>query len=134
MSHSVVKWAWYTTGALISLIPHIALANTNNSGLRALVEGGVDNVSGAFTTNGKPRDLLDIVGLGIGVILGLIGVFFVIQIIIAGFQWMSAGGNEDQVTSAKTRIQNSTYGIVIVFAAYTISAFVLTQLESLTQI
>lgn len=131
MSHSVVKSTWYTIGAAISLFPNIALANTTSQGLRSLVEGGLNNVSGAFTAD-KPRDLIDIIGLGISIILGLVGVFFVIQIIVAGFQWMSAGGNEDQVTSAKTRIQNSTFGIVIIFAAYIISAFVLTQVQTLT--
>jgi Type IV secretion system pilin len=57
--------------------------------------------------------------------LGLIGILFLILIIIGGFQWMTAGGNEETITKAKQRIINSTIGLVVVLLAYAISYFII---------
>lgn len=61
----------------------------------------------------------------INTILGLLGIIFLVIIIYAGFLWMTAGGNDDQVGKAKKLIINSIIGIVIIVGAYAISYFVL---------
>lgn len=60
----------------------------------------------------------------IGVILSFVGVLFLGLMIYAGIMWMTASGNEQQVTKAKNLLINATIGIVIVFAAYAITAFI----------
>jgi hypothetical protein len=65
-----------------------------------------------------------VIGSIIQTALSLIGIFFLILIIIGGYQWMTAGGNEESITKAKNRIKNATIGLVIVLAAYAISYFV----------
>lgn len=59
----------------------------------------------------------------IRVLLGLTAIVLVILNIYAGFTWMTAGGNEEAVTKAKTTIRNSTIGLVIVLSSYSITLF-----------
>lgn len=60
----------------------------------------------------------------IGVALSFIGVIFLGLMIYAGIMWMTAQGNEQQVTKAKDLILNSVIGVVIVFAAYALTVFI----------
>jgi hypothetical protein len=60
----------------------------------------------------------------IQVCLGLLGAIFLSLMIIAGFQWMTAGGNEAQVKKAKDIITTAVIGLVVVLAAYAITYFV----------
>ena len=53
----------------------------------------------------------------INVALGLLGLFFVILIMYAGFTWMTAQGDEKKVQKAKDIIKNSIYGVAIVLLA-----------------
>ena len=53
-----------------------------------------------------------------------IGVIAVIMIMVAGFQWMLAGGNASKVSAAKGRMTNSVIGLILVLGAYTILNFI----------
>jgi cbb3-type cytochrome oxidase subunit 3 len=64
------------------------------------------------------------VGTLIGTALSFVGVIFLILIIYAGILWMTASGNDQQVTKAKNMLINSIIGIIIVFAAYAITNFI----------
>lgn len=70
----------------------------------------------------------NIVGSIIKTVLSLLGIVFLILIIFSGYQWMTAGGNEEQVSKAKDRIRNAVIGVVIVVLAYAITAFVFKNL------
>ncbi|PIR92378.1 hypothetical protein COU01_01910, partial [Candidatus Falkowbacteria bacterium CG10_big_fil_rev_8_21_14_0_10_44_15] len=54
-----------------------------------------------------------------------LGIIFLVLVLYAGFLWMTAAGNEDQVTKAKSILTTSIIGIVIIVAAYAIVTFVL---------
>ena len=60
----------------------------------------------------------------IGTALSSVGILFLILVIYAGIMWMTAQGNEQKVTKAKDLLVNSVVGLIIVFAAYAITAFV----------
>lgn len=60
----------------------------------------------------------------IGVVLSFVGVIFLILTIYAGITWMTAEGNEQKVSEAKDLLINSIIGLIIIFAAYAITAFV----------
>lgn len=60
----------------------------------------------------------------IGVVLSFVGVLFLILMIYAGITWMTAQGNDQQVTKAKDLLINSIIGLIIIFAAYAITVFV----------
>ena len=75
------------------------------------------------------QTLADKVGGIINVVLGFLGIIFLILIIYSGFLWMTAAGNDDAVGRAKKILINSTIGLVIVIAAYTISSFIFNAIQ-----
>lgn len=60
--------------------------------------------------------------------LGLLGVIFVILIIIAGYNWMTAAGDEEKIKKATSTIRSATIGLLIIIAAYAITYFVFASL------
>jgi len=70
------------------------------------------------------------IGQIIAVVLAFLGVVFLVLVVFSGIQWMTAGGNEENVTKARTRLINATVGLAIVIAAYAITWFVVAKLQS----
>lgn len=64
--------------------------------------------------------------------LGFLGLVAVIMILIGGFQWMTAGGNEEKVAESKKLIIAGIIGLAIIFGAYAIASFVIQQLATAT--
>ena len=60
----------------------------------------------AQTTNLTSQDVRTVVARVINIVLGLLGTIAIIIVIIAGFKWMTAGGNEEQVTKAKALLKS----------------------------
>jgi hypothetical protein len=77
-------------------------------------------------------DIPTLIGKIIQIVLSFVGVIFFILIIYAGFLWMTAGGNEEQVTKAKKLITSAAVGLIIVISAYAITYFILSQLLPVT--
>src|SRR3989339_894544 len=63
------------------------------------------------------------IGTIIGSILAFTGIIFFLLIIYGGFTWMLARGNEQEVTKAKGLIESAAIGLIIILAAYAITAF-----------
>lgn len=61
----------------------------------------------------------------IGAALSLVGVIFLALMIYGGILWMTAKGNEEQITKARNIIIAATIGLIIVLSAYAITNFVL---------
>lgn len=78
------------------------------------------------------RDPRDIAANVINIILGFLGIIAVIIILIGGFKWMTAGGNEDKVSEARKLIVAGVIGLVIILASYGIATFVLSSLINAT--
>jgi len=57
--------------------------------------------------------------------LSLLGVIFLIFLIYGGMMWMTARGNDQRLSKAKSIITDSITGVVLVGAAYAISYFIL---------
>lgn len=84
----------------------------------------LDNVAGNF----KPQQSVPLeerIGDIIGIFLSLLGVVFLILMLVAGFNWMTAGGDEEKISKARATIREAIIGLVIVIAAYAISVFVI---------
>ena len=64
----------------------------------------------------------------IGIVLSLLGVVFLILMIYAGFNWMTAGGDEEQITKSRNTIRAAIIGLVIVIASYALSVFIIENL------
>ena len=71
-----------------------------------------------------------IIAKTIQVFLSFLGIIFVVLLIFGGYNWMTAGGNEEKVTKAKQTIYRALIGLVIVASAYSITYFVLTNLPA----
>jgi hypothetical protein len=56
--------------------------------------------------------------------MGLLGIVAVIIILLGGFKWMTAAGNEEKVSEAKKLIISGIIGLVIIMMAYAIAQFV----------
>lgn len=67
----------------------------------------------------------DILAVAINVLMAFIGSISLILYIYAGFLWMSAGGNTEKVTRAKSILVWTTLGIIAMGASYLIVRVVL---------
>ncbi|MBI4778984.1 hypothetical protein HY797_00845 [Candidatus Falkowbacteria bacterium] len=65
-------------------------------------------------------------------ILGFLGIIAVIIVLYAGFKWMTAGGNEENVAAAKKMLINGIIGLIIILSAYALTNFILNQIVSAT--
>lgn len=70
-------------------------------------------------------DLKDTVINIINWVLGLLGIVAVIMVLYGGFQWLTAGGSEDKVASAKKILQSAVIGLIIILLAWAIVNYVL---------
>ena len=57
----------------------------------------------------------------IRIVLSIIGTIFLILMIVAGYQWMTASGNEDLIKKSKNTIINLLIGLVLVLGAYALT-------------
>ena len=80
----------------------------------------------------KSNDIKGTIANIINIVLGFLGIIAVIIILAGGFKWMTATGNEDQISSAKQMIIQATIGLIIIFVAWGIASFVISGLESAT--
>lgn len=77
--------------------------------------------SAGFSDSGGEDTLVNVVSSVITTVLSLLGIVFLILIIVSGYQWMTAGGNEENVAKAKKRLTNAVIGLIIVLSAYAIT-------------
>ena len=83
---------------------------------------------GGFQTDTNIASTPKVAGLIIGAFIGFLGLTFVILMILAGFNWMTANGNEEEVKKAKATIKQSLIGLVVAISGYTIWNFVFTKI------
>ncbi|MFA7601214.1 MAG: hypothetical protein WCY43_03240, partial [Patescibacteria group bacterium] len=62
----------------------------------------------------------------------LLGIVAVVIVLLGGFKWMTAAGNEDKIGEAKKLLGAGVVGLVIILAAWGITTFVLNTLMDAT--
>jgi hypothetical protein len=72
----------------------------------------------------RPDDLAEYIAALYAFLLPVGALIAVLMFMIAGVQWMTAGGNAGAVASAKTRLGNATLGLALLLLAYTIGALI----------
>lgn len=77
-------------------------------------------------------DLPSTIASLIRVVLGMLGIVAVVIILIGGFKWMTSGGNDDKVKSARKVMTSGIIGLVIVLSAFAIAQFVLSSIITAT--
>ena len=83
---------------------------------------------GSVYGNNTTKDIRMVVVDIIKKILGLLGVIALVIILYAGFKWMTAGGNEENVSTAKKILISALIGLVIILSSYALATFVLDQM------
>lgn len=106
----LVPFATVTAGALDGAATN--LGNVNKSG-----------------NAGATVPLPSLIGGLISVLLGSLGIVFVIFIVQAGIMYMTAAGDPAKVDKAKKTIMQAVIGLIILVAAYSISSFVISQIQ-----
>lgn len=65
-------------------------------------------------------DLGNYVSNIVGLLLTVAGIAFLIYLIFGGITWLLAGGDKNNVESARSRITNAVIGLTVVAAAWAI--------------
>lgn len=122
----------FALSSFIFLSPLLTANAQNGTNQGSLLEGqeGMTEVQTVF---GSQTDVRVSVIKIIDIILGLLGVIFLALIVFAGFKYMTAAGNEDQVKQAIKQITQAVIGLVIVLASWGISYFIITRIMGVSQ-
>jgi len=122
MNKKLLKNAICFLTLLILIAPVIAMAEVTTDPTY-----GTEDLSGIDLPQPQ-SDLPNIVVRIINLILGFLALIAIVIILIGGFEWMTAGGNDDKVKTAKKRLQYGLIGLVIIFVAYGVVIWVLNTL------
>lgn len=113
---------------VLLILPYFVFAATPPSLKQVLTTLG--NASGYQTTGVDETSLAGVIGMIVSAFLGILGVIFVVLIIIAGYKWMMATGEEQKVTEAKDTLRRAIIGLTIIVGAYAIWMYVFDKLIS----
>ena len=101
------------------------------AGARAhALDVGVNEITSQIELGAK--DPREIVARIINTAMMFLGIIAVVIILLGGFKWMTAAGNEDKVGEAKQLMGAGVIGLVIILASWGIASFVLNQLINAT--
>lgn len=115
------------------ILPYFVFAQSSNTiptGDDTSMLGKLNSVaaSGGYNTQAEQTGLMVIVGTIIQAAIGLLGAIFIIIMVIAGYQWMTASGNEQRVEKAQNMIKRAIIGLIITLSSYAIWSFIFQKL------
>lgn len=90
----------------------------------------VAGVAGYDESDTSETALSQRVGGIVKIALSFVGTLFLALTVYAGFLWMTASGNEDQVKKATSILTMATVGLIIVLAAYGVTSFIVGRATS----
>lgn len=103
------------------ILPYLVFAQTASPMLDKLntVAG-----NGGYSVDNPDAKLMTIVGTIIQAALSLLGAIFMIIMVIAGYNWMMASGNEQKVEKAQNMIKRAIIGLIITLSSWAIWSFI----------
>ncbi len=104
----------------VLLFAFIVVATPTND--VAALDYGVTYADNTDLGNADPRDMITNI---LAVVMTFLGLIATLIILLGGFKWMTAAGNEDKVDEAKKLLAAGIIGLVILLAAYGIANFVI---------
>lgn len=119
-----------TLASSLFMLPSLALADVANCTppltTQQAINCGVCGVSSNCPTSTQSaKSLSDTVASVINVLSIVVGIVAVIMIILAGFRYITSGGKQESIASAKNSLIYAIVGLVIVALAQLIVQFVL---------
>ncbi len=125
MTKKIKKIAiWSTIYLQFIITPAARAATSSATGLLGDIKEKTKETAKAAGFGDVKRDPRESIAIMINGLLGLMGIIFTILIIYAGWQWMTAGGNEEQVAKAKKTLNNATIGLLLVIVAYALTVWI----------
>lgn len=113
--------------AAMLTLPVVALAaddlNSNDLGVNA-IQSSIKLGSG---------DVRQTAARIINIALGFLGIIAVVIVLLGGFKYMIAGGNDEKTTEARKLIVSGIIGLAIILSAWAITSFVISRLIVATQ-
>lgn len=91
--------------------------------------GSVNLFTNVKVPGGAKQDIRNTIINLLNIILGFLGLIAVLIIIAAGFMWMTAGGNEKRLETARKLLIQGFIGLILILAAWGIAWFVVTTFE-----
>lgn len=110
---------------LVSLSLATPVTASDDFGL-TFVKNGTEGINLGAT---DPRTMAAKV---INVVLTLLGTVAVVIVLLGGFKWMTAAGNDDKIGEARKLLGAGVIGLVIILAAWGITTFVLNEVMNAT--
>lgn len=122
---AVILLSFFSLVLIVLSHPGLVSAQTG-SGIVSQQEGltEVGRVYGA-DNGGAPVDVRALVARMINIVLGFIGIIFLGLAVFAGFQYMTAAGNQEQTKKAISMLTSAVIGIIIILLSYGITRMVL---------
>ena len=125
-----LKKVFATLATLSMLAPSVVMATSHTPDL---VAGDLGIQYGEATGLGS-KDIRTTVASIIKTAMGLLGIVAVVIILIGGFKWMTAGGNEEQTGEAKKWIFSGVIGLAIILSAYALATWIINSLVTATTV
>ena len=118
----------------LALLPGIATAAVDGAG--TILQGAQTsaNLSGIDTkASGNAGAYFSAaIGRALNIVFTVMGAIFMTVILIGGYKWMTAGGNEENVKKAKEFIVNGINGMIVMFMAYALVYIIFVALNAAT--
>ena len=127
MRNKIVKLIFLTVLAVFVFLPIVSYAGPLTDPddiIRSMDDAGRKSGFSVGAQDQLPTMIATIIKAG----LGLLGIIFIVLLVLAGFNWMTAAGDEEKVTKAKNTITRAVIGLIIIIAAYAITVFVFKNL------
>ena len=121
MKNKIFKNIFAFSMLLMFVIPMFSFVST----VEAAPNVGIEFARN-FGLEGENDDPRDIAVNIIKLIMTFLGIIATVIILLGGFKWMTAAGNEDQVDQAKKLIAAGIIGLVITLSAFMIVTWVFT--------
>ncbi len=96
----------------------------------AQFDPGLNEVNAGLNNSLANNDPRTIIGRVINVALGFLGVIAVGIILLGGFKWMTAAGNEEKTAEARKLLGAGVIGLIIILASWGIANFVINSLNT----
>lgn len=116
--------------AIWIIFPSLALAQTSSSttGIPMLDKLKIVGDKGGYNTDPLTASTPIIIGTVVGAFINFSGIVFIILMVIAGYSWMTASGNEEKTKKAAATIKTAIIGLVVSLSAWVIWNFIFEKL------
>lgn len=117
------------TFSFIPLVPIFA-ADPSDAANSTLWQMEMLGEKAGFSTENEGSNLPALVGYVVNIFFSVLGIIFIIIILMAGFNYMMARGEDKKVSSAIATIRHAVIGLIILIGSYAIYIFVWSKLTT----